>query len=137
MNLFVYGTLLVPRIWELVTASPGLKSAAATLPGHSIWRVREATFPAIREEGPDYTGEVTGKVFFDVPGDALVRLDRYEDAFYERVAVTVQTCNGPVTADVYRVPAAAAAAILSSDSWSLAWFEENGLERFLENVFDH
>lgn len=137
MNIFVYGTLLVPQIWELVTECPDLKSAEATLPRHSLWRVRGATFPAIKEEAPGYVGDVIGRVFFDVPAGALQRLDRYEDAFYERVAVTVATCDGPVFADVYRVPATEAAAIISEDPWSLAWFEENGLQNFLENVFDH
>lgn len=136
MNVFVYGTLLVPRIWELVTECPDLESAEAKLSRHSIWRVREATFPAIREEGPDYEGEVPGRVFFDVPAPALQRLDLYEDAFYERVTVSVQTANGPVDADAYRVPGENAKAVVSGDTWTLEWFEQNGLERFLENVFE-
>ncbi len=137
MNVFVYGTLLVPRIWVLVTERPDLNSSKALLSGHSIWRVREATFPAIREEDPGYEGRVAGRVFFDVPESALQRLDLYEDSFYERVTVQVQTAGGPVEADVYRAPRKKAETIISSDTWSLEWFEANGLERFLENVFDH
>ncbi|MEM6278350.1 MAG: gamma-glutamylcyclotransferase family protein [Verrucomicrobiota bacterium] len=137
MNVFVYGTLLVPRIWDLVTECPQLRSSEARLEGHSIWRVHEATFPAIRKEEEGYSGSVPGRIFFDVPANALQRLDLYEDAFYERVAVDVQTEEGCFEAEVYRAPADKADAIVSEDTWTLKWFEENGLERFLENVFGH
>ncbi|MEM7602547.1 MAG: gamma-glutamylcyclotransferase family protein [Verrucomicrobiota bacterium] len=137
MNVFVYGTLLVPRIWELVTDRPDLVSSPANLRGHSIWRVKEATFPAIKKESDDYAGEVPGRVFFDVPADALARLDLYEDAFYERVQVEVNTDEGSVPAEVYRAPSDTVGAIVSDDTWTLQWFEQNGLERFLENVFGH
>ncbi|MDF1826082.1 MAG: gamma-glutamylcyclotransferase [Verrucomicrobiales bacterium] len=137
MNVFVYGTLLVPEIWELVTGRSGLSSQGATLKGHSIWRVQNATFPAIKEEAESEAHLVPGRVFQDVPPDALQRLDSYEDSFYERVEVVVETSDGPLKAQVYRAPAAKAAEIISSDTWTLDWFEKNALARFLENVFDH
>ena len=34
-------------------------------------------------------------------------------------------------------PAADAETIISDEGWTLEWFEENGLEKFLQNVFDH
>lgn len=137
MNIFVYGTLLVPEIWELVTEQPNLSSDKATLKGHSIWRVREATFPAIRKEESEEDHFVEGRVYYEVPPAALKRLDLYEDSFYERIEVTVQAADGPVNAQVYRAPASQASRIVSSDTWTLEWFEKNGLERFLQNVFGH
>jgi gamma-glutamylcyclotransferase (GGCT)/AIG2-like uncharacterized protein YtfP len=137
MNVFVYGTLLVPKIWELVTERPDLISEEASLSGHSIWRVRNATFPAIKKEENESAHVVPGLVFHEVPEAALQRLDRYEDTFYERVEVIVETASGAVAAQVYRVPAAESHEIISPDTWTLSWFEKNGLESFLENVFDH
>ncbi|MDF1656458.1 MAG: gamma-glutamylcyclotransferase [Verrucomicrobiales bacterium] len=137
MNVFVYGTLLVPRIWELVTECPDLDSTEAFLKGHSIWTVKGATFPAIREESPSHESLVRGRVYFDIPAPALQRLDLYEDSFYERVPIKVHTKGGIVDADVYRAPQEKADAIVSENPWSLEWFEMNGLEDFLRNVFDH
>lgn len=137
MNIFVYGTLLVPEIWNLVTECPDLKSAEATLFHHSIWRVRDATFPAIVEEPRNPESSVPGKVYFDIPMTALQRLDLYEDAFYERIEVEVETESGTVKAQAYRAPRDNAHAIISGESWTLEWFEKNGLDDFLKNVFDH
>lgn len=137
MNVFVYGTLLVPKIWELVTECPHLTPLSATLHGHSIWRVEDATFPAIKKEDRDDKYSVAGQVYLEVPPLAMQRLDLYEDAFYERVEVTVLTDNGEIDAQVYRAPSETAKAILSDDPWTLEWFEKNGLEPFLKNVFDH
>ncbi len=47
MNVFVYGTLLVPKIWETVTATTDLVSHPAELDGYLIRRVRDAVYPGI------------------------------------------------------------------------------------------
>jgi gamma-glutamylcyclotransferase (GGCT)/AIG2-like uncharacterized protein YtfP len=135
MNVFVYGTLLVPKIWETVTATTGLVSHPSELAGYEIRRVRDAVFPGI-VAAPREGTRVNGRVFFDVPAEALRRLDAYEDDFYLREEVhPVVTGMGPVPAQAYLVPPGDAERILSSDPWTLEWFEENGLEGFWSRVF--
>lgn len=135
MNVFVYGTLLVPRIWEAVTGLEFTIAFPATLAGHSIRRVKGAVYPGIVAD-PDATAPVPGRVHLDVPDRVLRRLDAYEDTFYERREVIVEVeGRPPLGAQAYLVRAEAASTILSEETWSLAWFEANGLEGFWSRVF--
>ena len=135
MNIFVYGSLLVPKIWNAVTRFPDLVSHPATLSGFAIFRVRNADFPCI-VESPEATEKVKGKIFLDVPDLAVKRLDAYEDNFYDRRALIVTAAGlGELSADAYCLSYEKAAAILSPDPWTLAWFEETALTRFWERHF--
>lgn len=135
MNVFVYGTLLVPKIWETVTRTTGLASERAVLAGHEIRCVRDAVYPGIFASA-SATTSVPGRVYFDVPEAAVRRLDAYEDDFYLRAEVFPEVDGmGKVAADAYLVPTEKAGEILSRQGWSLEWFEEHGLEGFWDRVF--
>lgn len=135
MNVFVYGTLLVPKIWTAVTRCPDLISHPADLGGYAIFRVRNADYPGIVEV-PDAAADVHGRLFLDVPEPALRRLDAYEDSFYERRTVTVSLPgSGEFEADAYCVAVEKRAAILSAEVWTLEWFEANELDRFWSRTF--
>ena len=135
MNLFVYGTLLVPKIWNAVTRCPDLASHAAELTGYTNYRVRGAEYPGIVET-PDSDAIVNGRVFLDVSDSALRRLDAYEDSFYVRQTLSVRLTDGSeVVADAYCVPVEKAAAILSNERWTLAWFEDHALDGFWSSAF--
>lgn len=134
MNVFVYGTLLVPRIWETVTRTTGLVSAPAFLPGHEIRCVRDAVYPGIFQSPS--AAPVPGRIYFDVPEPAIRRLDAYEDEFYMRSEVFPEIAGKEkVAAQAYLVPLEEAARILSPNGWSLEWFEKNGLDGFWDRVF--
>lgn len=134
MNLFVYGTLLVPGIWDKVSGEPSLRFEPALLRGYRIRRVRNAVYPGIFES--DSGPPVAGKVFFDLPETALRRLDAYEDSFYMRSGVLPELQSGArVAADAYIVPARDVSLYLSEEGWSIDWFEANGLEGFWNRVF--
>ena len=135
MNVFVYGTLLVPRIWDTVTLARELRSVPATLAGYEIRRVRDAVYPGIFAN-PSSPAPVQGRVFLGVPDSAIARLDAYEDDFYLRASVRPLTEEfGEVEAQAYLVPPAEVASILTEDNWSLSWFERHGLEGFWDRVF--
>lgn len=135
MNVFVYGTLLVPKIWDAVTHCPDIASHPAKLSGYTNYRVRGADYPGIVEAAePDSI--VSGRVILDVPDAALRRLDAYEDSFYERRTFRVRLPDGSeLLADAYCVPAEKAAAILSKELWTLAWFEDHALDGFWSSAF--
>jgi gamma-glutamylcyclotransferase (GGCT)/AIG2-like uncharacterized protein YtfP len=135
MNVFVYGTLLVPKIWNAVTHCPDLVSHPAVLSGYANFRVRNADYPGIVEVA-DRNAVVSGRVFLEVSDDALRRLDAYEDTFYDRRTIIVRVPDGSeLEADAYCVPVEKAAAILSDEVWTLAWFEANALDRFWSRAF--
>lgn len=77
---------------------------------------------------------IPGKLMLDVPENALSRLDAYEDPFYNRIIVTVETMIGPYDAEAYILPADRPE-LMSDAPWSLAWFEETALPRFWEQHF--
>lgn len=134
MNLFAYGTLLVPRIWEAVTGIPPGRTCEANLPGYQIFRIREGDFPGIVETG-ETRDTVSGRIFFDLSPDVIDRLDRYEDAFYERVDVSVLSVEGTDEAQTYRIPRSSSALLLTPEKWTLHWFEEEALPRYWERLF--
>jgi gamma-glutamylcyclotransferase (GGCT)/AIG2-like uncharacterized protein YtfP len=134
MNVFVYGTLLVPKIWDAVTHCPDLDSEAAELTGYAKYRVRGADYPGIVEADSDSI--VSGRIFLKVPDAAVRRLDAYEDSFYERLPLTVRLTDGSrLEADAYCVPVEKAAAILSKELWTLTWFEDHALDSFWTSSF--
>ena len=133
-NLFVYGTLLVPKIWNAVTGYHDPESVRGNLAGHRIQRVKAADFPAIVIDS-NSNESVTGLVIKNISPNALERLDQYEDSFYERVSVHVDTDSGTVEAHVYRVPLGLAGKILSEDPWTLEWFETKALNRYWNRLF--
>lgn len=134
MNLFVYGTLLVPKIWEAVTRAPIPPSLPAELVGYSIFRIRNADYPGIVKSTP--LDSVPGLVVLEVPDFALRRLDAYEDSFYERRELIVKTEKlGEVPAQAYCIRRTEAPSLLSGEPWTLAEFEATRLERFWARTF--
>lgn len=131
MNLFAYGTLLVPEIWLAVTGRP-CRSKEAILPGHDIRRVRNGDFPGIRHiQGSE---GVPGRVFFDLDAETLQRLDAYEDDFYERLEVSTRDSDGQThPAQAYVVPDRHKD-VLTDETWTLAWFREHALHDYLARL---
>ncbi|MEX2580650.1 MAG: gamma-glutamylcyclotransferase family protein [Verrucomicrobiales bacterium] len=143
MNLFIYGTLLVPKVLEAVTGLDDLESLPATLPGYENRRVKGGDFPGIvkvsgrrqTRNGPERGLGVPGRVLLRVPSEALSRLDAYEDAFYVRKTIEASTADGVVEADAYVVPGDRADEVLSDEIWTLEWFEREALDRYWHRLF--
>lgn len=132
MNLFAYGTLLVPEIWRAV-AGRDFPSSPATLRGYAIFRVRDADFPGIART--ESGGLVPGRVFFDLDAETVARLDAYEDTFYERLPVCPADERGlPVDAEAYVVPNRNRA-LLSGETWTLDWFRAHAEADYRARLF--
>lgn len=133
MNLFVYGTLLVPEIWKLVARTEFQNTVNAQLPGYYINRVRGADFPGIAK-GTD-SDRVDGQLIREVSAPALERLDAYEDSFYVRLPVSVSLQNGETeVAQVYVIPENRVSDILSEAPWSIDWFLDNACDQYLARM---
>ena len=132
MNLFAYGTLLVPEIWFAVTGRE-CRSEEAVLPGYDIRRVRDGDFPGIihSEDAPG----VPGRVFFDLDYEIITRLDAYEDSFYERIVVPTQDHSGQLLPSQAYVIPESHRAVLSDEPWTLEWFREHALTEYFARHF--
>jgi gamma-glutamylcyclotransferase (GGCT)/AIG2-like uncharacterized protein YtfP len=123
MHVFTYGSLMFPEVWRIVVGRE-FETVAGTVAGYSIFRVREAAFPGITPASP--TCSVAGLVYLDVDDTSLVRLDRFEDTFYDRLSLPVDCADGRQRlADAYVVPARNRH-VLTDEPWTAEWFESSG-----------
>lgn len=129
MNVFAYGTLMYPEVWQAVVGQP-CATVRGRLAGYAIYRIRDAVFPGIiaAEDGH----AVPGVVHLDVDDTALLRLDRFEDKFYRREIVTVDCDDGAAReAYVYVVPEENQR-VLTEEPWIAEDFiARGGLDHFV------
>lgn len=126
-HLFFYGTLMHPEVFSRVVRGT-YRSEPAVLTGFARYRVRDQAYPAMIEQPGS---EVAGQIRFDVTDDDLARLDRFEGPGYvRRVVQRVFASCAPVECQTY-ICRPEHQADLTGESWSLAWFEQQGLPRFL------
>ena len=123
MHVFTYGSLMFPEVWQTVVGRE-FETVEGTAAGYSIFRVREAVFPGITAAAEECV--VPGVVYLDVDDASLVRLDRFEDDFYERLNLPVDCVDGVRrAADAYVVPAENRR-VLTAEPWTAADFVSSG-----------
>lgn len=130
-NLFAYGTLLVPDIWNSVVGE-SFRSEAAVLPGFEIFRVIGGDYPGIvKSERAD--AKVPGRVFYDLDEIAIARLDTYEGTFYERLEVECKHLDfeGEIHCSSYIIPQLTAEEVLSDEVWTLEWFQAEAQDAYI------
>jgi gamma-glutamylcyclotransferase (GGCT)/AIG2-like uncharacterized protein YtfP len=128
MHVFTYGTLMFPEVWEGVVGR-SFASVDGTAQGYAVFRVRDAVFPGMIDSP---NSAVQGTVYLDVDHDSLMRLDKFEDHFYDRRAILIE-CNDGLEriAQAYIVPAANTN-ILTDEPWNRDTFvSSGGLQHFI------
>ncbi len=109
-NLFVYGSLRDPQIFESVCGmsftrksikvdAHSLLAEPVFLAGHRKVSPDNVYFYAVESPG----SKIEGFVIHDVPEKAMAEIDRYEGKRYQRETVRVHTAHGLVTAQAYLV----------------------------------
>ena len=119
MGLFVYGTLMHPRVFELVAGPGGGTMQPATLADHAVYRVTDSELPMlVREKG----GTAQGHLWTGLVPSQLARLDAYEVPFgYHPRPETVRLADGrEVEAQVYEPPAVQ---VPTSEPWNIHRWE--------------
>lgn len=126
VDLFVYGTLMVPRVMEAVCgyAQPGV---AAVLPNHRCRLVNGEVYPAIV---PKQGEQVNGLVYRNLSDQELEQLDRFEGDMYRRGRVDIVIDRQTTTAQTYLL-AAAFRQLLSDTPWDLEHFMVDGIQYFI------
>lgn len=139
MNVFTYGSLMFPSVWEKVTGSRAA-GGPARLAGFSARRIRGQSYPAlVAEEG----SVVEGVVYENVSQAAVKRLDDFEGSFYRRLEVEVEVkveagvevietlpARRILSAGVY-VAANAEDPVILPEAWDAVEFERKFLAEFL------
>jgi gamma-glutamylcyclotransferase (GGCT)/AIG2-like uncharacterized protein YtfP len=128
MNVFTYGTLMYPEVWQTVVGRQ-FATVEGIAPGYAVYRVSNAVFPGMVAAQDE---SVRGVVYLDVDPVSLARLDKFEDDFYERQSVRVECDDDQQrTAEAYIVPPASRG-VLTDEPWNRETFRASGgLEQFI------
>lgn len=130
VQVFVYGTLLVPEMMQVVTGRPH-SAVAATAQDYARSFIRDRVYPGIIAESG---GRVAGLVYMDVDAQAIERLDYFEGPEYVRQTLPIQLADGAIaSAEAYVVPVERRD-ILNGEAWRLSDFVARGLDEFLEHA---
>ncbi|MHC5082686.1 MAG: gamma-glutamylcyclotransferase family protein [Planctomycetota bacterium] len=143
-NLFVYGSLREPSIFESVCGfSFSLKPSEAR--PWNVLRAELAMLPHYRRVSPDNVyfyavpdnaAKLQGFVIYDVPPSAMEFIDKYEGKFYEREAVNVNTANGLVSSQAY-LACPASMQKRFGDRFHVNLIHELWLRKRIEKYFDN
>jgi len=129
MNLFVYGTLMEPRVMAAV-AGRAPAPIPAIVHDHARYTVAGEVYPGMT---PEAGAQVVGILYLDLDHEELRRLDRFEGDFYQRSKVQVET------QDSQRLPAFTYLVKpqyrhrLAPERWDFDAFLRDGLGRFLSD----
>ena len=127
MNIFAYGTLIIPEVMRRVTDGQ-FRCQEAFLRGYARFRVRRQSYPAII---PFPDKETDGVVYFDVDDASVQRLDAFEGTLYMRTEVNVETETREwVEAETY-VMRWAERKRLTAEPWDELEFRDQHLAQFL------
>lgn len=128
MQLFTYGTLMFPEVWQRISIGE-FPAQPARLHGYAIYRVRDAVYPGIIHAEEDSV--VNGMLYDGLHEETLFELDTYESSFYERIPVTVVTADGTEQeCHAYVVPGYRHD-MLTDEPWDAVRFREHELEKYL------
>jgi gamma-glutamylcyclotransferase (GGCT)/AIG2-like uncharacterized protein YtfP len=126
-NLFAYGTLMVRQIMHSVSGMD-LTGTTAVLPGYRRRLLRGEVYPAIR---PDTLDRVEGILYTRLGGVAWRRLDGFEGELYRRQTVVVELDGERRTQAQTYVLKPQHRALMTSDAWTLEWFQRSGHSAFV------
>jgi len=128
LDVFTYGTLVVPEVMEAV-AGKSFPSTPAILEGYGAFLVEGECFPGITATSG---GTVPGLLYLGVDPATVKLLDRFEGELYERKRVAVRSDPlGLMSAQAYVVKADAKER-LTTEEWDVDTFRKEHLEEWLE-----
>ena len=128
MNIFTYGTLMIPEVMAAVTTHK-FRSTGAILKGYARFTVKGESYPGII---PVTDAATEGIIYFDVDELSLRRLDAFEGDLYQRIQIQVETKGIEILkADTYVIKPKFRSH-LSSLEWNMKEFAQKHLKTFLE-----
>ncbi len=126
-RLFTYGTLMLPEVMEIV-AGRRFAARSATLAGYRRRLLRDRVYPGLV---PAAGESVEGVLWEDLDLQALARIDRFEDAPYERLELRVAVAPGESCAAFVYLLRAEHRALATDAAWHEAEFRARHLPDYL------
>lgn len=121
-NVFTYGSLMFPDVWERVVRG-SYQCSPATVYGCARFAIAGETYPGMIEQAD---ASVEGILYFDVDAADLAALDAFEGDDYRRVVLQAKLeSGGTIEAGTYLYLVAAR---LTSQPWLPEAFQ---MQRFL------
>ena len=128
MNIFTYGTLMIPEVMYAVTTREFCFDNAI-LRGYARFTVKGESYPGIV---PATDAVTEGIVYFDVDELSLKRLDAFEGDLYQRKPVRVETKEREIRDAATYVIKPKFSNHISSSEWNVMEFAQKHLKAFLE-----
>ncbi len=128
MNIFAYGTLLIPDVMYAVTTRE-FRFIDAILRGYARFTVKGESYPGII---PATHAVTVGIIYFDVDKLSLERLDAFEGDLYQRTPILAEMKGGEIFNAETFVIKPKFRGYLSSKEWNVKEFTRKHLEAFLE-----
>ena len=130
MNLFVYGTLMIPEIWHQLTRENNPRDKAS-LDGFFRSKLKGEVYPGIyKKKGRS----VDGMIYYDLSPSAAKKLDMFEGERYRRVKVRVDVNGKSVQAETYAL-SENFHKLITDEEWNFEEFIRSGSEHFKNNYF--
>jgi gamma-glutamylcyclotransferase (GGCT)/AIG2-like uncharacterized protein YtfP len=128
MNVFTYGSLMIPSVMTAVTGKR-FRMLRAYLKNYARLKVKGESYPGIVCKRGAATD---GIVHCDVDDLSLKSLDEFEGELYKRISVRVEVGQkGPLIAEAYII-SPEHLHLLSSEPWDLEGFKKEHLQEFLQ-----
>lgn len=97
-NIFTYGSLMFPIVWEQVVRGR-YRSDKAALNDHARYAISAASYPGMVAQAG---AAVEGILYREVDAADVARLDAFEGTDYQRASVSVLLPDGtPIEAQTY------------------------------------
>ncbi len=129
MNIFAYGTLMIPVVMHAVTARH-FRFKKAILKGYARFTVQGEVYPGIV---PQANAITEGIIYLNADAQSVVRLDEFEGECYQRKMLWVETEKEEILDAATYVFKPEYRAYLSPKEWDVNTFTQTHLERFLES----
>lgn len=129
MNLFCYGTLMIPEVISSLIGRP-IQGKQAVLKGFRRGVIRGQTYPGIL---PHSQGEVGGILYETLTEAEVMILDHYEGEMYSLAEVLIISETGDQTQARTYVLKEAYKALVTETDWDLAAFIRNDLIHFVKD----
>jgi gamma-glutamylcyclotransferase (GGCT)/AIG2-like uncharacterized protein YtfP len=127
MNIFTYGSLMIPSVMHVITGSH-FRSQKAILKDYARFRVKGELYPGV----VPVTDAITqGMVYFNVDELSLGQLDKFEGDLYERIRLRVETQEKQMIDAQAYVIRSRYLGYLSRDKWDVGNFIKKDLKMFL------
>lgn len=127
IHLFAYGSLMIPEVIQAVIGRE-VFGEPATLAGYLRQGLLGFSYPGL-VKCPD--ASVDGRLYRDLCANDLLRLDAFEDDFYQRHTLTVQTRNGEINQASVYVITPESEGLLDGRPWCVETFRRQHLRGFL------